>query len=325
SRCFGRALAMPNLTPPVTSVAAAGAYRQQILALAPAGFEPVMTLYLTEETSKDDVVAAKQSGFVSAFKLYPAGATTNSAAGVTQVENLYPLFETMQAHDMALSIHGEVTDKEVDIFDREAVFIERSLAPLVARFPNLRVVLEHITTQEAADFVAASSDKVAATITAHHLLFNRNDMLTAGGMKPIYYCLPVLKRDSHRQALVSAVISGDPSFFLGTDSAPHPRHAKENACGCAAGSYTAHAAIELYATVFDSAQALPRLESFASHFGADFYQLPRNQDEITLAREAWQAPQSLSFGKDELLPLCGGDKIDWQVVSGARHPLSDKL
>lgn len=323
-RYLGRALAMPNLVPPVTSVEAAGAYRQRILQYAPAGFAPMMTLYLTDQTSADTVVAAKQAGFIQAFKLYPAGATTNSAEGVTQVEKLYPLFEVMQEHDMTLSIHGEVTDSEVDVFDREAVFIDRTLAPLVKRFPRLRLVLEHITTRQAVDFVTTASAKVAATITAHHLLFNRNDLL-AGKMRPIYFCLPVLKREAHRQALVAAATSGNPGFFLGTDSAPHPRHAKEAACGCAAGSYTAHAAIELYAEVFDAAGALSKLEGFASHYGADFYQVPRNQGSITLTREAWQVPERLCLGKEELIPIRTGGKINWTVTTGVRHPLSASL
>lgn len=316
SRYFGRALVMPNLVPPVTTVADARAYRDRILACTDASFEPLMTLYLTDQTDEDTVVAARQSGFVHAFKLYPAGATTNSASGVTAIEPLYPLFEAMQKHDMVLSIHGEVTDSEIDIFDREAVFIESILAKLVHTFPELRVVLEHITTREAVSFVMESREKVAATVTVHHLLYNRNDML-AGGIKPVHYCLPVLKRNTHQSALIEAVTSGSPRFFLGTDSAPHPRQAKENACGCAAGCYTAHAAIELYAEVFDAAGRLDRLQAFASEHGPDFYGLPRNLDEIQLTRAAWQVPAVISFGDDELVPTRSGEAVAWTVTAGA--------
>ena len=324
SRYFGRVLVMPNLAPPVREVAEARAYRQRILALAPEGFEPVMALYLTDSTPASAVAEAKASGFVAAGKLYPAGATTHSDAGVTRVERLYPLFEAMQKADMVLSIHGEVTDPEVDVFDREAVFVERTLAPLVAAFPELRVALEHISTREAADFVAAAGPRVAATITAHHLLYNRNDML-GSGMKPLYFCLPVLKRDAHRQALVAAAVSGSPAFFLGTDSAPHPRHAKESACGCAAGCYTAPAALELYAEVFEAEGALDRLEAFASHNGADFYGWPRSQETITLARQEWRLPACLPYGKETLMPIRGGEALAWRVTAGARHPLGDRL
>ncbi len=319
ARYFGRVLVMPNLVPPVTDVSLAKNYRDRILAHAPDGFTPVMTLYLTDETSTDTVVAAAQSGFVPAFKLYPAGATTNSAFGVNAIEALFPIFEAMQKHNVVLSIHGEVTDPAVDIFDREAVFIEEMLTRIVKEFPELRVVLEHITTREAAQFVAESSDKVAATITAHHLLFNRNDMLV-GGVKPIHYCLPILKRDIHQQALITAAVSGDNSFFLGTDSAPHPRHAKENACGCAAGCYTAHAAIELYAEVFAAENALEQLEGFASEYGADFYGYEHNKDTIQLSSETWQVDASLTFGDDELIPTRSGETIAWRVTTGARYP-----
>lgn len=317
ARYFGRVLVMPNLVPPVTDVNLARAYRDRILDHAPDGFTPVMALYLTDQTSTDTVVAASQSGFCPAFKLYPAGATTNSAFGVNAIEAMFPVFEAMQEHDVILSIHGEVTDDGVDIFDREAAFIDTMLTKIVQEFPALRVILEHITTREAAQFVAEANDKVAATITAHHLLFNRNDMLV-GGMKSIHYCLPILKRDIHQQALVKAAVSGDHSFFLGTDSAPHPRHAKENACGCAAGCYTAHAAIELYAEVFEAENALERLEGFASEYGADFYGYPRNTDTIQLDREAWQVEETLTFGTDELIPTRGGETVAWRVTSGAR-------
>ena len=322
ARYFSRVLVMPNLVPPVTDVSAAVAYQQRILAQAPAGFQPLMTLYLTDATDADTVVAAKQSGTVEAFKLYPVGATTNSAFGVNTIETLYPLFEVMEAQNIVLSIHGEVTDDEVDIFDREAFFIDTILTKIVERFSHLRVVLEHITTREAVQFVESSSERIAATITAHHLLYDRNDMLV-GGIKPIHYCLPVLKRNLHREALLVAATSGDTSFFLGTDSAPHPRSAKENACGCAAGCYTGHAAIELYAEAFNSVGRLDRLESFASEYGADFYGHPRNKDCIELILEDWQVPAQLTFGDDDLIPTRGGEPIAFRVTSGERYPLSD--
>ncbi len=322
ARYFGRVLVMPNLVPPVTDVELAGDYRERILAHAPAGFTPVMTLYVTDTTTQDSVVAASQCGFIAAFKLYPAGATTNSSLGVNAIKALYPVFETMQAQDLVLSIHGEVTDADVDLFDREAVFIDTVLTPIVKAFPELRIVLEHITTREAAQFVADAGDKVAATITAHHLLFNRNDML-AGGMKPVHYCLPILKRRLHQRALIGAATSGDHSFFLGTDSAPHPRHAKENACGCAAGCYTAHAAIELYAEVFAAEESLDRLEGFAGEYGADFYGYEHNADTIKLELNCWQVDGSLTFGDDQLVPTRGGESIAWRVTSGGRYPLSD--
>ncbi len=324
-RVFGRALVMPNLLPPVTQVAHARAYRDRImLAARDAAFEPLMTLYLTDETSEATILEARQSGFIHAFKLYPAGATTNSASGITSIDKAFPIFEAMEKYDMPLSVHGEVTDHDIDIFDREAVFIDQNLVRIAATFPGLRIIFEHITTREAVDFVKASSSKVAATVTAHHLLFNRNDMLV-GGMKPVYFCLPVLKRDVHQKALIHAVTSGDASFFLGTDSAPHPRAAKENACGCAAGSYTAHAAIELYAEVFMAAGKLERLEGFASHFGADFYGLPYNKDTVTLTENNWPIPAFLSFGEDQLVPVRGGSLIRWQVTDGVRYPFREHL
>lgn len=322
SRYFGRVLVMPNLVPPVTSVELATAYRDRILKHAPEGFSPMMALYLTDETSKGTVAAAAGTPFTPAFKLYPAGATTNSAFGIRAIEEMFPIFEAMQKHDVILSIHGEVTDQDVDIFDREAVFIDRILSRIAATFPSLRVILEHITTREAVEFVQDASAKVAATITAHHLLYNRNDML-AGGMKPIHYCLPVLKRNVHQAALIRAATSGDSSFFIGTDSAPHPRHAKENACGCAAGCYTAHAALELYTEIFEAEGQLDRLEAFTSEFGADFYQVPRNEDSIELIRQDWQVASALTFGNDELVPTRGGDVVRWQVRMGDRPPLSD--
>jgi len=314
SRYFGRAIVMPNLAPPVTELSAATDYRDRILSLVPKGrsFDPLMTLYLTDKTSRDTIVAARQSGLIQAFKLYPAGATTNSDAGVDNIEALYPTLEVMQEVNMVLAIHGEVTDQGVDIFDREAVFIERTLMPLRQRFPELRIILEHITTSDAVQYVQAEDHYLAATITAHHLMFNRTDML-AGGMKPIYYCLPVLKRDRHQQALIQAATSGDSSFFLGTDSAPHPRSAKENACGCAAGSYTAHGALELYAEIFDQAGRLDQLEGFASFFGADFYGLSRNSDQIQLVESSWQVPETIPFGNDELIPIRCGEAIHWTV------------
>ncbi len=319
SNYFGRALVMPNLVPPIVDVAAARAYKGRIEQhlRKDSCFTPLLTLYLTDETSQDTLVSAKQSGFIHACKLYPAGATTHSEGGVNSIDALFPIFETMEKHAMPLSIHGEVTDDDIDIFDREAVFIDRYLSRIVTRFPALRIVLEHITTRDAVAFISEAGDGVCATVTAHHLLYNRNDMLD-GRMKPVYFCLPILKRSTHQQALVEAVTSGNPAFFLGTDSAPHPRQAKENACGCAAGAYTAHAAIELYAEVFDKVDCLDKLEGFASHFGADFYQLPRNQDQIELTEESWQIPALLNFGQDRLVPIRAGEKMRWRVTSGAR-------
>ena len=313
ARQFARAIVMPNLKPPVTTVADALAYRQRILDALPDGsrFEPLMTLYLTDTTTPDEVRRVAESPLVHAFKLYPAGATTNSDAGVNQLEALYPLFEVMQQHDVPLLIHGEVTDAAIDIFDREQVFIERHLTALVRQFPALRVVLEHITTREGAQFVRDSRSGVAATITAHHLLYNRNAML-AGGIRPHFYCLPILKREPHRQALLEAATGGSPKFFLGTDSAPHARPAKETACGCA-GCYTAHAAIELYAMAFDSVNALDQLEAFASFHGPDFYRLPRNSTRITLEKSAWALPEQLSLGSDPLIPFMAGETVNWRV------------
>jgi dihydroorotase len=318
ARQFARAIVMPNLKPPVTTVEAAAAYRERIVAALPAGstFEPLMTLYLTDGTSPDDVRRAKDSGFVHAVKLYPAGATTNSAAGVTNLRNCWPTLEAMQANGLPLLIHGEVTDPSVDVFDRERVFIDEQLIPLRAAFPNLRVVFEHITTREAADYVTDCCGRertLAATITAHHLLYNRNAIF-AGGLRPHWYCLPVLKREVHRHALVAAATSGKPCFFLGTDSAPHSRAAKESAC-CGAGAFTAFHAMELYAEAFERAKKLDRLEGFASFYGADFYGLPRNRGTITLKREAWTIPDSVAFAdSDRLVPLDAGATLQWRVA-----------
>ena len=314
---FARAIVMPNLTPPVVTAEQARAYRARILAQVPAGakFEPLMTLYLTDGTPAEEIRRAKEAG-IAAVKLYPAGATTHSESGVTAIEKVYPALEAMQAHELPLLVHGEVTDATIDIFDREAVFIERVLAPLIARFPALRIVFEHITTRTAVDFVTAAPATLAATITAHHLLFNRNAML-AGGVRPHHYCLPVLKREHDRLALLRAATSGSPKFFLGTDSAPHPRDRKETACGCA-GIYTAHAGIELYAEAFEQAGALDRLEGFASCCGPDFYRLPRNTDRITLVRESWTTPESYSLGDGALVPLRAGTNIAWRIKDSVR-------
>ncbi len=311
---FARAIVMPNLKPPVTTTEMAAAYRERILAALPSGsrFEPLMTLYLTDNTRPDEIAKAGRSGIVHAVKYYPAGATTNSDAGVTAIEKCHATLAAMEQAGMPLLVHGEVTDPAVDLFDRERVFIERTLAPLVERYRGLRVVMEHITTREAAAFVSAAPARVAATLTPQHLLFNRN-ALFAGGMRPHNFCLPILKREIHRQALVSAAISGNPKFFLGTDSAPHARHTKETDCGCA-GTYTALAGIELYAEVFAAANALDRLEGFAGHFGADFYGLPRNAEKITLVRESWDMPASVPFGADTLVPLRAGAAIEWRIA-----------
>ena len=311
ARRFARAIVMPNLKPPVRTMADAAAYRERILAVLPAGltFEPLMTLYLTDNTSPEEILKAKASGFVHAVKYYPAGATTNSDSGVTDIRRVDVALEAMQEAGMPLLLHGEETDPGVDVFDREAVFIERILAPLLRRLPRLKVVLEHITTRQAAEFVAAAPDNVGATITAHHLLYNRNAMFQ-GGIRPHYYCLPVLKRETHREALVAAATSGNPKFFLGTDSAPHVTSAKEAACGCA-GIYTAHAAIELYAEVFETAGALDRLESFSSHFGPDFYGLPRNTDTITLVKETHSVPARHDAG---ITPLRANEQLNWRLV-----------
>ena len=311
---FGRAIVMPNLKPPVTTTALALTYRDRIRAALPAGsrFEPLMTLYLTDNTQPDEIVRAKQSGAVHAVKYYPAGATTNSDSGVTAIEKCFPVLEAMAQAGMPLLVHGEVTDAAVDIYDRERVFIDRTLAPLVERFPKLKVVMEHITTREAVQFVTAAPPRVAATITAHHLLMSRNAMF-AGGVRPHLYCLPILKREIHREALMAAAISGNPKFFLGTDSAPHARHTKENDCGCA-GMYTAHAGIELYAEAFAAENALDRLEGFASFFGADYYGLPRNTEKMTLVKESWAVPASVPFGPDTLVPLRAGAAVDWKIA-----------
>jgi dihydroorotase len=314
ARVFGRAIAMPNLRPPVVNVADAAAYRERLLAAASGtAFEPLMTLYLTDNTTPEEIRRARASGFIHAVKYYPAGATTNSDSGVTELTKAYQAIAAMEEAGMPLLLHGEVVDPEVDVFDREAVFIERHLIPLLRNFPQLKIVLEHITTRQAAEFVTAAPANVGATVTVHHLLYNRNAMFK-GGIRPHMYCLPILKREQHRQALVAAAISGNPKFFLGTDSAPHAVGAKETACGCA-GIYTAHAAIELYAEAFEDAGALDKLEAFASFYGADFYGLPRHTDTITLKRESWNAPASLKLGDESLVPLRAGEAIRWRVVA----------
>ncbi len=310
---FGRAIIMPNLKPPVTTAQQALDYKRRILAAVPAGvaFEPLMTLYLTDNLPPDEIKRAREAGVVAA-KLYPAGATTNSDAGVTDLRKTYKTLEAMQREGLLLLVHGEVTSPDIDLFDREAVFIEQQLMPLRRDFPELKIVFEHITTKDAAQYVQASDRFTGATITAHHLLYNRNAIFT-GGIRPHYYCLPVLKREVHRQALVAAATSGNPKFFLGTDSAPHPVHLKEHATGCA-GCYTAHAAIEMYAEAFDAAGALDKLEGFASFHGADFYGLPRNTGIITLRRESWTPPESFPFGQAELKPLRSGESLPWRMV-----------
>jgi len=314
ARVFGRAIAMPNLKSPVVSVADAAAYRERLLAAAAGtSFEPLMTLYLTDNTQPDEIRRAHTSGLVHAVKYYPAGATTHSDSGVTELTKAYQAIAAMEEVGMPLLLHGEVVDPEVDVFDREAVFIERHLTRLLRDFPRLKIVLEHITTRQAAEFVAAAPASVAATITVHHLLYNRNAMFK-GGIRPHLYCLPVLKREQHRQALIAAAISGNPKFFLGTDSAPHAVGAKETACGCA-GIYSAHAAIELYAEAFEDAGALDKLEAFASFYGADFYGLPRHADTITLRRESWTVPASLKLGETSLVPLRAGETIRWRVAA----------
>ncbi len=313
ARSFRRAIAMPNLRPPVVTTADARAYRARILAAVPADsdFEPLMTLYLTDRTRGDEIRRARDSGLVHGVKLYPAGATTNSDSGVTDLDRVDEALEAMQASGMPLLVHGEVTDPEVDVFDREAVFIERVLAPLVVRYPELRVVLEHITTQEAAQWVRAAPPTVAATITAHHLLINRN-ALFEGGLRPHMYCLPVAKRERHRRALVAAATSGDPRFFLGTDSAPHARPDKESDCGCA-GIYTAPVALELYAEAFDAAGALDRLDDFAGRFGAEFYGLEANAQQVTLERVPRPVPPRLAFGASDLVPFRAGGETGWTL------------
>ncbi len=315
ARQFARAIIMPNLKPPVTCVRQALDYRTEILAALPENtpFTPLMTLYLTDNTEPGDVLAAAESDEIVAFKLYPAGATTNSDSGVSDLEKIFPILELMEKNDLPLLIHGEVTDSNSDIFDRERLFLDQKLSQLVRRFPALRMVLEHVTTEEAVQFVEAASDNVAATITPQHLLFNRNAIL-AGGIRPHYYCLPILKREKHRQALLKAATSGNPKFFLGTDSAPHPTHLKENACGCA-GCYSAHAAIELYAEAFEQENALDKLEAFASFHGPDFYRLPRNQSTITLEKKAWLVPDCYSFGDHRITPLKAGETLNWKLSS----------
>jgi dihydroorotase len=313
-RRFARAVVMPNLRPPVTNVQLATEYRQRILSALPNGaqFEPLMTLYLTDNTSVKDVEEAKASGFVKAFKLYPAGATTNSDSGVTSLDKCAAALSAMESLGVPLLVHAEVTDADVDVFDRERVFIDRHMKPLLAKYPKLKIVFEHITTKDAAEFVMSAPANVAATITPHHLLMNRNAMFT-GGIRPHHYCLPVLKREEHRLALVNAAISGSPKFFLGTDSAPHAKSAKEAVCGCA-GMYSAHAGIELYAEAFEAVGALDKLEAFASFYGADFYGLPRNQDQITLIKESWTVPESIAFAGDVLVPLRAGQTVAWKLA-----------
>lgn len=314
ARCFRRAIVMPNLVPPVTNAEMVNAYRERILSAVPEGvdFEPLMTLYLTNQTTPEDIKQAKAVG-TTAAKLYPAGATTNSDAAVSALKGLYPIFAAMQAEDMVLCIHGEVTENHIDIFDREKEFIDRYLSDIVSSFPELRVVFEHITTKDAAEFVLAASDKVAATITPQHLLLNRNDLLV-GGIRPHNYCLPVLKRNIHQEALRDVVSNGSVKFFLGTDSAPHEKHTKESSCGCA-GCYSAWSAIELYAKVFDDLGCLDKLEGFASHYGPDFYGLERNKDTITLVKEAWTIPDEIDLPDGHsIVPFFAGQTMDWKLV-----------
>lgn len=316
SRNFARAIVMPNLVPPIITTEQAGIYRQRILTARPEGSEwqPLMVLYLTDNTPADEIDRAVASGYVHAVKYYPAGATTNSDSGVTDIKKVYPVLERMQKLGLPLLLHGEVTDSHIDIFDREAVFIERTLSPLCAQFPDLKVVLEHITTEQGATFVTNSGDNIAATITPQHLLCNRNDLL-AGGIRPHNYCLPILKRSNHQQALIQAATSGSPKFFLGTDSAPHPKNKKESACGCA-GCYSHHGAIELYAEVFERAGALDKLEGFASLFGPAFYGLPVNQQTLSLRRAPWQLPATTQLGDDSMVPFYAGETLQWTVVDG---------
>lgn len=314
---FGRAIVMPNLSPPITTTALAQAYRNRILAALPsdAAFEPLMTLYLTDTTPTEEIARAKAAGFVHGVKLYPAGATTHSDAGVTDIRRVDAVLDAMESLGMPLLVHGEVTRADVDVFDREAVFIDTVLAPLAERFSRLKIVFEHITTSRAAGFVSGARAGIAATVTPQHLLHNRNAIFH-GGLRPHYYCLPVLKRERDRDALLEAATSGSPRFFLGTDSAPHERASKESACGCA-GMFTAHAAIEFYAEAFESAGRLAALEGFASHHGADFYGLPRHRDTITLVRNRWTAPTTLSFGTGSLVPYRAGESISWQIAAAA--------
>jgi dihydroorotase len=312
---FARAIVMPNLKPPVTTVALARAYRDRILAAVPEGcdFTPLMTLYLTDRTTPEEIRAAKSSGIVFGVKYYPAGATTNSDSGVTAIGNVHRVLAEMEKTGVPLLVHGEVTGRDVDVFDRERVFVETILAQVVRDFPGLKIVLEHVTTREAVEFVSAAPDNVAATITAQHLLFSRNAIFE-GGIRPHYYCLPILKREAHREALVAAATSGNPKFFLGTDSAPHARHTKEHSCGCA-GCYTAPAALEMYAEAFEAAGRLDRLEAFASFHGPDFYGLPRNPDSVTLVRGEWRMPLELTFGNERIVPLKAGEVIRWKLTS----------
>ena len=310
-RYMGRAIVMPNLVPPVTNTELALEYYERITSHTETGFEPLMVLYLTDNTDPEEIRKARASGKVVACKLYPAGATTNSDSGVTNVEKIYPVLKVMQEEGILLLVHGEVTDSAIDIFDRERIFIENILSNVVADFPELKIVLEHITTKDAVDFVMSANDNVAATITAHHLLYNRNHML-AGGIRPHFYCLPILKRNTHQDALLAAAASGSKKFFLGTDSAPHTKDKKEACCGCA-GSYTAHAALELYAEAFESVNALDKLEAFASHNGPDFYGLPRNSDTVTLVKEEWQVPDNYPLGEGSVVPIRAGETISWKV------------
>ncbi len=310
-RYMGRAIVMPNLVPPVTNTQLALEYYERIKSHTETGFEPLMVLYLTDNTDPEEIRKAKASGKVVACKLYPAGATTNSDSGVTDVEKIYPVLKVMQEEGILLLVHGEVTDSAIDIFDRERIFIENILSKVVADFPELKIVLEHITTKDAVDFVMSANDNVAATITAHHLLYNRNHML-AGGIRPHFYCLPILKRNTHQDALLAAAASGSKKFFLGTDSAPHTKDKKEASCGCA-GSYTAHAALELYAEAFESVNALDKLEAFASHNGPDFYGLPRNTDTVTLVKDEWQVPASYPMADGTVVPIRAGETISWKV------------
>ncbi len=313
ARCFGRAIIMPNLKPPVTTTTQALAYRQRIQAVTPENrnFQALMTLYLTDNTDPQEIQKAKDSTAIHAVKYYPAGATTNSDSGVTDLSKTYAVLEAMQTLGMPLLLHGEVTDSQVDVFDREAVFIDKILIPLIKRFPSLKIVLEHITTRQAAEFIGAAPEHIAATITPQHLLYNRNEIFK-GGIRPHYFCLPVLKREQHRQALLDAVSSGNRKFFLGTDSAPHSQANKENACGCA-GIYSAHAAIEFYAEAFEQAGALDKLEGFASFYGADFYGLPRNTSKITLLKQAWTIPDYYHFNDEKLIPLNANQTMRWQL------------
>ena len=311
---FARAIIMPNLKPPVTTVNQALTYRSEILQALPMGsiFNPLMTLYLTNELTKDEVKKAAESEFIHAFKLYPAGATTNSEAGVNDLKTIYPILELMEQVDIPLLIHGEVTDDDCDIFDREKKFVESNLDDIVIHFPNLRIVVEHLTTKEAVEFVLSSSNKIAGTITPQHLMFNRNALL-AGGIRPHYYCLPIIKREHHRLALVKAATSGNPKFFLGTDSAPHLSHVKENSCGCA-GCYSAHAALELYAEVFENGNALDKLEGFSSFFGADFYKLPRNTNKVALQKQSWTVPASYQVNTENITPLKANETLHWKFI-----------